>query len=119
RNGSVSVASTLVMTVTLSVIAALLFVGALLQSTLEGIRNQVDINVYFEASVTEEQALALQSKLESREEIASVSYTSPEQALENFRLRHEGNQLIMDALDEVGTNPLEASLNIRAEDPSY
>jgi len=118
RNGSVSVASTLVMTVTLSVIASLLFVGALLQSTLEGIRSQVDINVYFERSVTEAQALALLSDIELREDVSSASYTSPEQALENFRLRHEGNELIMGALEEVGSNPLEASINIRAIDPS-
>jgi len=118
RNGSVSVASTLVMTVTLSVIASLLFVGALLQSTLEGIRSQVDINVYFESSVTESQAQTLLLELKQRKDVASVSYTSSEQALENFRLRHEGNELIMGALDEVGENPLEASINIRAADPS-
>jgi cell division transport system permease protein len=119
RNGSVSVASTLVMTVTLSVITSLLFVGALLNSTLEGIREKVDINVYLETSATESQAQALQTALQGRPEVEEVTYTSAEQALENFRSRHRDNPLIQDALEEVGGNPLEASLNIRATDPSY
>jgi cell division transport system permease protein len=118
RNGSVSVASTLVMTVTLSVITSLLFVGALLQSTLQGIKEKVDINVYIERTATEDQALALQSSLKERPEVASVTYTSAEEALVAFQSRHSGNPLIMDALEEVGGNPLEASLNIRANDPS-
>lgn len=118
RNGSVSVASTLVMTVTLSVIASLLFVGALLQSTLQGIKERVDVNVYFEATAEEGAILSLQADLEKLPEVAAVTYTSPDQALANFRERHKDNTLIIDALDEVGENPLEASLNIRAQDPS-
>lgn len=118
RNGSVSVASTLVMTVTLSVIASLIFVGALLQSTLQGIKEKVDINVYLESTATEEQALALKDSVAALPEVASVTYTSAAQALDAFRARHEGNPLITSALDEVGGNPLEASLNIRAVDPS-
>ncbi len=118
RNGSVSVASTLVMTVTLSVITSLLFVGALLQSTLVGIKEKVDINVYMENTATDEQAIALQKRLQSRPEVVSVTYTTAAQALDAFRARHSGNPLITDALEEVGGNPLEASLNIRANDPS-
>lgn len=118
RNGSVSVASTLVMAVTLSVIASLLFVGALLQSTLQSIREKVDINVYLEATATESQATTLQNALKARPEVAMVNYTSPEKALESFRARHSNNPLIIGALEEVGGNPLEASLNIRATDPS-
>lgn len=118
RNGSVSVASTLVMTVTLSVIAALIFVGALLQSTLQGIREKVDINVYLEVTATDTQAEALRAAIEARPEVSSVSYTTMEQALTAFRAKHEGNPLIMDALEEVGGNPLRPSLNILADDPS-
>ncbi len=118
RNGSVSVASTLVMTVTLSVIASLIFVSAILQSTLQGIKEKVDVNVYFESTATEPQILALKSRLDSRPDVAATTYTTAEQALENFKQRHGDNQLVMGALDEIGENPLEASVNIRAQDPS-
>ncbi len=118
RNGSVSVASTLVMTVTLSVITSLIFVGALLQSTLQGIKEKVDINVYLESSATDSQAESLRTALDERPDVALVTYTTAEEVLAAFRARHEGNPLIVDALDEVGGNPLEASINIRAVDPS-
>jgi cell division transport system permease protein len=118
RNGSVSVASTLVMTVTLSVIASLIFVGALLQSTLQGIKEKVDINIYLEDSASADQAKVLQTRIEGLSEVVTVTYTSADEALSAFRERHAGNPLIVDALDEVGGNPLEASLNVRANDPS-
>lgn len=118
RNGSVSVAASLVMTVTLSVIMSLIFVSALLQSTLSGIREKVDINVYFESTAPEGAILALKKDLDNQPDVAETSYISPEQALANFKERHKDNSLLMDALDEVGTNPLEASINVRATDPS-
>jgi len=118
RNGSVSVAASLVMTVTLSVIMSLIFVSALLQSTLSGIREKVDINVYFESTAPESAILALKKDLDNQPDVAETSYTSPEQALANFKERHKDNSLLMDALDEVGINPLEASINVRATDPS-
>lgn len=118
RNGLVSVASTLVMTVTLSVILSLLFTGALLQSTLQSIKDKVDVNVYFETTATESQILTLKAELDKQPEVAATTYTSPDQALAQFRARHQDNELVMNALDEIGTNPLEANINIRAKDPS-
>ena len=118
RNGSVSVAASLVMTVTLSVILSLIFVSALLQSTLSGIREKVDINVYFESTATESQIMELKALIDKEPEVAATTYTSPDQALADFKARHQDNPLLMDALTEVGTNPLTASINIRAHDPS-
>jgi cell division transport system permease protein len=118
RNGSVTIASTLVMTVTLSVIASIIFVGALLNSTLQGIREKVDINVYFVQGAAESDILAMRDEVAALPEVESIQYTSADEALENFRQKHQENDLILDALDEINANPLGASLNIRAKDPS-
>lgn len=118
RNGSVTVASTLVMAVTLGVITSIIFVGALLNSTLQGIREKVDINVYFVQGAGEEDIFALREQIDELPEVESITYTSAEQALANFREKHQDNDLILDALDEIKANPLGASLNIRAKDPS-
>jgi cell division transport system permease protein len=118
RNAFVSLSSVLVMVITLSVIASLIFVSATLNTLLVDIRSKVDINVYFLTSAQEPDILALQGTLETLPEIESVSYTSREQALENFRLRHENDESTLQALDELEDNPLGASLNIRAKDPS-
>lgn len=118
RNGSVSLASTLVMTVTLSVVLSLIFVGALLNSTLNGIRQKVDINVYFVKGAPESQVLELQKEVQAMPQVESATYTSETEALENFRAKHQDDPLILNALEEINQNPLGASLNVRAKDPS-
>lgn len=118
RNGFVSVASILVMTITLFVVGSLVFNNALLQSSLEELQGKVDVNVYFITSASEEDVLSLKGTLESFPEVASVDYISREEALERFRARHEDDQLIIQALDEVGENPLGAVLNIKTKEPS-
>jgi len=118
RNTFVSLASILVMIITLSVITSLIFLSAILNRSLNEIRDKVDVNVYFLTTAPEEDILALQKTIETLPEVASVVYTSREQALQDFRERHENDQFTLQALDELGENPLGASLNIKAKDPS-
>ncbi|MES2622841.1 MAG: permease-like cell division protein FtsX [Patescibacteria group bacterium] len=118
RNSSVSLASVLIMTVTLTVISMILFFGVVMSSTLETIKNKVDINVYFIKSAPEDEMLALAESLKQMPEISTVDYISRKQAYDTFRARHEGEEATLQALDEIGENPLPASLNIKAKDPS-
>ncbi|HUY62350.1 MAG TPA: permease-like cell division protein FtsX [Candidatus Paceibacterota bacterium] len=118
RGGAVSAATVLIMTVTLAIIGSLIFLSALLSFTLNSIKNKVDVSAYFVTSATEQQILAVKAELEKLPQVASVSYTSADQALADFRARHANDQLTLQALDELGGNPLDASLEIRAKDPS-
>lgn len=118
RNGFVSLAAILVMTVMLFTIGSLLFVGTILNTTLEHIRDKVDINVYFVTSAPEEEVFGMQSSLEALPEVESVTYVSREEALVNFRERHRNDQLTLQALDELNENPLGASLSIKAKETS-
>lgn len=118
RGGAVSAATVLIMTVTLAIIGSLVFLSALLTFTLNTIKAKVDVSVYFVTTASENEILAVQSQLEKLPEVAAVSYTSKEKALEAFRTRHATDQLTLQALDELGDNPLEASLAVRAKDPS-
>jgi len=118
RNWFVSLASLLMMTVTLSVIGALIFLSATLATTLDFIRSKVDVSAYFVSSAAESDIMALKSSLESLPEVLSVEYISRDEALKRFRERHANDQLTLQALDELGDNPLEASLSIKAKDPS-
>lgn len=118
RNGVVSFASILVMTMTLFMLGSIMFVNATLDASLNRIRDKVDINVYFVTEADEKDILALKSSLETLPEVALVEYVSRERALEQFRLRHENDQLTLQALDELGENPLGANLNIKAKETS-
>lgn len=118
RSGAVSFATVLIMTVTLSIIGLLMFLSAILSSTLESIESKVDVNVYFATSASESDVLGVQKDLETLPEVALVGYTSREVALAEFRERHSNDELTLRALDELGDNPLGASLSIKAKDPS-
>jgi cell division transport system permease protein len=118
RGGAVSAATVLIMTVTLAIIGTLVFLSALLSFTLNTIKEKVDVSVYFVTTASENDILAVKEKLESLPQVASVSYTSADEALATFRERHSSDELTLQALEEVGGNPLDASLEVRAKDPS-
>ena len=118
RNGTVSLASVLVMMVTLFVIGFLIFGSAILSTSLAELRNKVDVNVTIIGSADESSILELKHSLESLPSVSLVTYVSKENALEAFKARHSNDQSILDALGELRDNPLGATLNVRAKDPS-
>lgn len=115
RNSFVSLSSMLIMIVTIFVVGVLNFTSVLLHETLENVRSRVDVNVYLVREASEEDILALQSKLERLDTVEAVSYTSAEQALADFRASQPEFNEAFDILDE---NPLNASLNILATETS-
>lgn len=117
RNGGVSFTATLVMALALFVVSSLLFSNVLLTSTLSRIEDQVDISVYFRSDASETDVVAAQAALSQLPQVKSIAYVSRDDALAKFRARHAGNALITQSLDELEDNPLQASLNIRAESP--
>src|SRR3989338_2709758 len=116
RNGFVSLAAVAVMTVTLFVIGSLIFTGTLLRTSIDALKDKVDVNVYFLTSAPEEDILSLKRSLEALPEVAKVEYVSREQALVDFKERHQDDQLTLQSLNELGDNPLGAALNIKAAD---
>src|SRR3989338_2567625 len=118
RNGTVSLASVLVMTVTLMTIGLISFSGAVLETSLAELRDKIDVNVTFVPTASEEEILSIKHSLESLPEVLLVTYVSREEALTAFKERHASDQAILAALDELGENPLGAVLNVKARDPS-
>lgn len=118
RNGFVSLAAVLIMTITLFVSSALLIAGAALDATLQQLVEKVDVNVYFTLEASEDQVMEVKRQLEGLPEVASVGYTSREAALAEFRERHKNEASTIQALDQLSANPLGASLAIRAKETS-
>ncbi len=118
RNGFVSLSSLVVMFIALFIITSLIFMSAVLQFSLQEIKDKVDINVYFTSNAGEADILSLKKSIETIGEVASVTFTSKEKALENFKERHKDDALTLSAIEELGDNPLTASLSIKAKEPS-
>ncbi|MES2930785.1 MAG: permease-like cell division protein FtsX [Patescibacteria group bacterium] len=118
RSGFTSLASILIMTITLFVITSLIFVHAALTASLSDIREKVDVTAYFVPGAPENNIMDIKSGLEKIPEVREITYTSQEEALSLFRERHADDYLTLQGLDLLSENPLGASLNIKAKDPS-
>jgi cell division transport system permease protein len=115
RNAVVSFSAVFVMTTALLVIGASMLSSVFLQETIKQVEQKVDVNIYFAPTAKPENILALRDEVAKNPQIAEVQYISREQALENFKAQHPDDFLIQQALQELGDNPLGASLNIRAK----
>lgn len=118
RNTFVSFASVMMMSITLMIIGSVIFLNAILSFTIANIERKVDVNVYFYPNAPESQILDLKSALEQMPQVATVTYVSRDDALKAFQDRHQNDYLTLQALNELGTNPLGASLNVQAKDSS-
>ena len=118
RNAWLSIATIMVMILALFVIGNLVFLGAFANTVLAQLESRIDVSIYFQPTASEQDIFSVKHDLESHPDVADVAYTSRDAALTAFRDRHKDNQLITGALAELGDNPLEASINVKAKDSS-
>lgn len=118
RNGWLSTATVAIMTVALTVFIGLIMFGVVTRAAASSIQDKIDISVYFNTNTSEDQILSIQQSLQSLSEVQSVDYVSRDQALATFEADHANDPTVTQAISELDTNPLEASLNIKAKDPS-
>lgn len=114
RNGWLSVATISVITITLFIINLQLAVIASNGLLLEDVRNRVSVSVYFKPEISEADVMRVKDKFSSYQEVKSIDYVSKEQALEDFKKRNENNEVLKQSLEELGINPFEASLSVKA-----
>ena len=119
RNGWLSTATIIVMSLMLFVMGSLIFVSAFATTALKMFQSKIDVTVYFTADSPEDQILEIKKEIEGIAHVEHVAYISKDTAFADFREQHKDNAFIASALNEIGTNPLEASLDIRADEPSH
>ncbi len=115
RNAWLSLATISVIILTLLVITALVLLNVVTQSVVENLQNKVDISAYFYSQTPEGEILAMRQELIGLEDVKSVEYVSKVEALNRFKEKHKDNPILMQSLDELDDNPLQASLNIKAQ----
>ncbi len=118
RNGWLSATTTSVLSVVLFIVLGLILLSVVLDASLNELKNRVDISVYFKKGTAQEDILSAREYLLSLPEVKEVEYISEDKALVIFREKHKNDETILESLDVIGENPLEASLNIKAKNPS-
>lgn len=114
RNGWLTISSIAVIALTLFTIGVLLLINVAADRAFQVLEDKVDISAYFKIETPEANILRIKSELGELVEVRNIEYVSRESALARFKEEHRENPLIMQSLEELGTNPLQASLNVRA-----
>lgn len=117
RNGWLSAATIAVMILALFVFQGLIIFRFLTNAAVSSIQDKIDISAYFKSNTAEDDILKLEKTIEGLAEVKSVEYISQDRALEIFKAKHSNDEVITTALKELETNPLLASLNIKANHP--
>jgi cell division transport system permease protein len=117
RNGWLSTATVAIITLALFVFGTLIIFGFITDRAAASIQDKIDISVYFNTNTSEDQILNIKQSLEGLSEVQKVDYISRDQALAIFKQNHANDPTISQAVNELDTNPLEASLNIKAQRP--
>jgi len=117
RNVWLSIATTVIMTLTLLMMLFLYFLNILGAEVLRSIEEKVDLSAVFKDNVTLDQIRVVANDIDARSDVQEVRIVTSEQALELFRQRHADDPFIEDSLKELETNPLPASVFVVATDP--
>ncbi len=114
RNASTGIGSMITIFLSLFIIGVFFFMNTMIQSVVDQMEDKVSITAYVLDEATDADINTMMSTIEKMSYVESVSFTTKEQALENFK-ESEANLGMVDALD--GDNPLPRSIEVELSDP--
>ncbi len=114
RGGTVTFASILTLVITLSLINFIVLMNVAVNSTVQMVKNKVDVIVYFVPSADEKKILTLQENISKLTQVKNVTYVSRADALAEFEKKHVNDYVELQALNETPDNPFGAELKIVA-----
>ncbi|MBU0722302.1 ABC transporter permease [Patescibacteria group bacterium] len=116
RNIWLSIITIIIITLALFSVNLLLAVNILTTATVSSVKEKVDISLYLKSDAQENLILALKSEISNLDSVKQIDYISKQAAIESFREKHKNNPEILQALLELGKNPLSPSLIIKPKD---
>ncbi len=115
RNLSTALGSIITIFLSLLVIGVFLVGGSMLNNLMSSVESEVSITCYVADDADQAQIEKVMADVEDMADVATVTFTTKEQALENFKSSMTSNPEIIEQLD--GTNPLPASIDVELSDP--
>jgi cell division transport system permease protein len=117
RNPLLSLAASLINSLMVITIVGLIVFYNFSSNLIKYVQQKLDLSVYFKENTTESQIKSLQSELSTFDFVEKIEYITKDEALNIFKQKNKNNPLIIDALEELGQNPLTASLAITTKQP--
>jgi len=119
RNNWLSFTCIAMIAISLLILGSILIFNDASNNLINILKEKMDISIYFKRDVPEEDILRIRDDLIGNEKIDKIEYISQDEALKIFEEKSTRNPAITRALEELGENPLAASLNIKAKDTKY
>ena len=117
RNLGTSIGAVITIFLSLFIIGLFILGSALVNSVIGTVEQQVTINAFISDEATDEDIQAFRDEIGGWENVASVTFKTKEDALEDYRGNISNNaEATLAALD--GENPLPRSFVIEMDDPS-
>lgn len=116
RNIWLSVITIIIIVLALLSVNLLLVVKVLGSATIGAVKEKIDISLYLKSDAEESRILALKNQISDLNSVKEVAYISKQAAVESFRDKHKNSPEVLQALLELGTNPLSPSLVIKPKD---
>lgn len=117
RQGGLSFANIFIIFLAVGLIALMFLSDGMLNYAIEEVEDQIDISIFFQEEVTDDEIFSLKDELAGLSEVKNITYVSKEQAYESFVSNHE-DDIYIEALKIIDTNPFLASLRIITNEPS-
>lgn len=113
RNLSTTLGSIITIFLSLFIIGLFLVGATIVDNIVKSVESEVSITAYIDDDAKEEDISEMQTYVKGLDGVANVSFTTKDQALEDFRNMSSN----ADIVNELGGNPLPASINIELSDP--
>ncbi len=113
RNLSTTLGSIITIFLSLFIIGVFLVGAIVIDNIVKSVESEVSITAYVDDNAKQADIDAMETYIKDINGVSSVSFTTKEQALEDFRNMSSNAEIV----DELGGNPLPASINIELSDP--
>jgi cell division transport system permease protein len=115
RNFWLSLVTITIIILTFISINFLIVVNVISDTAVNIIKEKVNISLYFYPNITEPQVMEAKTYLSSLTQVKEINFISQKEALEQFRLLHAQDKTIIQSLEELNSNPLGSTLQIKAK----
>lgn len=118
RNFSLSFMTIVMLILMLLSVNVFIVVRVLTDKAVAAVKDQIDVSIYFRPDISDQQIGEVRNHLKTFPEVTTTTFLSQKEVLEKFKETHKGNKEILSSLDEIGENPLGATLIVKTRDPS-
>ena len=113
RNLSTTLGSIVTIFLSLFIIGVFLVGAIVIDNIVKSVESEVSITAYIADDASQADIDEVEEFIEGLDGVAAVTFTTKEEALENFREMSSNAEIV----DELGGNPLPASINVELSDP--